>query len=52
MKIQLIIDYEENLKGNAEIKVVSMVDPPVDISTTYLLGVLELAKEYILNGVG
>ena len=52
MEIQLIIDYRENLKGEGKITLVTSVDPPVDVRTPYLLGILELAKMYLTKGVG
>jgi len=49
MKATLIIEYNENLKGEGRVTVVANTDPEGEVSAIYWLGLLELGKEYILQ---
>ncbi len=48
MKARITIEYDENLKGEGCISVLTETDPPVDVSSVYWLGLLQLAQKYIL----
>jgi hypothetical protein len=50
MKATLIIEYDEDLRGNAEISVLSKVEPEqVKLSDVMLLGILEMVKQYLMR---
>jgi len=50
MRARIMIEYDENLKGDSAISVLSETEPSqFQLSEIMLLGILEMAQRYVMR---